>query len=199
MDEEKVTTAAPEAEAEAVPAEETEAAEAGTAETLEAEAAGKEKKFGRRKEADLKKKLEEQKAESDAALAAEKDKFLRLAAEYDNYRRRTGEEKDAIYGNAIYDVLDKILPIIDNLERASQYDGDKVAQGVKMTLTSFKSSLEALGVTEIECKTFDPNLHNAVMHVEDENYGEGEIVEVFQKGYQKGGKIIRYAMVKTAN
>lgn len=151
---------------------------------------------------ELKKRIEEMLAELDEtkkALDEANDKYVRMLAEYDNYRRRTGEEKDAIYGNAIYDVLDKILPIIDNLERASQYDGDKVAQGVKMTLTSFKSSLEALGVTEIECKTFDPNLHNAVMHVEDENYGEGEIVEVFQKGYQKGGKIIRYAMVKTAN
>ena len=151
---------------------------------------------------ELKKRIEEMLAELDEtkkALDEANDKYVRMLAEYDNYRRRTGEEKDAIYGNAIYDVLDKILPIIDNLERASQYEGDKVAEGVKMTLTSFKSSLEALGVTEIECKTFDPNLHNAVMHVEDENYGEGEIVEVFQKGYQKGGKIIRYAMVKTAN
>ncbi len=138
------------------------------------------------------------------ALAQEKDKYLRMLAEYDNYRRRTAKEKEGIYSDAYADAVKTILPIIDNLERAvagipPEEADSPVAKGVNMTLKAAAESLSKLDVTEVETKIFDPKLHNAVMHVEDETRGEGEIVEVFQKGYAKGDKVIRYAMVKVAN
>lgn len=134
-------------------------------------------------------------------LDAANDKYLRMLAEYDNFRRRSQSEKEAIYSDACSDTIDAILPVIDNLEMALKYktDSESVVNGVSMTLTQFQDSLSGLGVTEIECKLFDPNFHNAVFHIEDESYGEGEIVEVLRKGYKKGNKIIRYAMVKVAN
>lgn len=133
-------------------------------------------------------------------LASEKDKYLRLAAEYDNFRRRTQKEKEQIYSDSYADIIEQLLPIIDNFEMASNFsDGDKLAEGVKMILTQAFEVFEKMGVAEIETKTFDPNVHNAVMHIEDDSYGEGEIVEVFRKGYRRGDKIIRYAMVKVAN
>lgn len=146
-------------------------------------------------------KLKKQLDEKDTALAELNDKYLRMLAEYDNFRRRAKEEKDAIYTSAAEDVLGAILPVIDNLERAAAAagDGDSVRRGVQMTLTQFSAALEKLGVSEVPCEQFDPNLHNAVMHVEDSAKGENEIVEVLQKGYKKGERIIRYAMVKVAN
>ena len=145
---------------------------------------------------ELKKKLEA----AEAAVAETNDKYLRLAAEYDNFRKRTAKERDGIYNDAYADALAALFPVVDNLERAAQYtDGENVAKGVALVLKSVRETLEKLGVTEIETKTFDPNLHNAVMHVEDENYGEGEIVEVLQKGYRRGERVLRYAMVKVAN
>ena len=159
------------------------------------------KKKVRRMEAEL---LEAEKklAEKEAELAEQNDRYLRLAAEYDNYRRRTKEEQDRIYGDAYTAALAALFPIVDNLERAALYsDGESVAKGVSMILKSVEETLAKLGVTEIEAlgKTFDPQYHNAVLHVEDEAYGESEIVEVLQKGYQKGDRILRYAMVKVAN
>lgn len=129
------------------------------------------------------------------------DKYLRMAAEYDNFRRRSREEREAAYGNAVADTVGEILPIIDNLERASSFSGDKVSEGLAMILTSVKAVLDKLGVETFGEKgdTFDPNLHNAVMHEDNDEYGEGEIVEVFQKGYKKDKRIIRFAMVKSAN
>ena len=129
------------------------------------------------------------------------DKYKRVLAEYDNFRRRAAAEKDGVYNNATTDVLTAILPVVDNLELAMKYatEAEKVVKGVEMTLTRFQEILSGLGITEIECKTFDPNFHNAVMHIEDESYGEGEIVDVLQKGYKKDDKIIRYAMVRVAN
>ena len=129
------------------------------------------------------------------------DRYVRMMAEYENYRKRAVSEKDATYNSALTDVLTQILPLRDALEMALKYaaEDDQMRKGVEMTLTKFDEVFEKLGVTEIETKTFDPNLHNAVMHIEDESLGEGEIVEVFQKGYKKGDKIIRYAMVKVAN
>ena len=100
------------------------------------------------------------------------------------------------------DTVAELLPIVDNLERAAQFeDGDKVLEGLKMILKASSSAFEKLGVEELgkAGESFDPNLHNAVLHVDDEAYGDGEIVEVFQKGYKKGKRIIRFAMVKTAN
>ena len=134
-------------------------------------------------------------------VKAEQEKYLRMLAEYDNFRRRAAAEKDGVYANATTDVLTAILPVVDNLELAMKYatEAEKVVKGVEMTLTRFQEILSGLGITEIECKTFDPNFHNAVMHIEDESYGEGEIVDVLQKGYKKDDKIIRYAMVRVAN
>ena len=130
------------------------------------------------------------------------DKYLRMAAEYDNFRRRSREEKSATYDNALADTVAELLPIIDNLERAAAFDADSsVKDGLVMIMKSVEASLAALGVEAVGKvgDTFDPNLHNAVMHGEDETRGENEIVEVYQKGYKKGNKIIRFAMVKTVN
>ena len=145
---------------------------------------------------------EERIAALEAELKEKDDKYLRMAAEYDNFRRRSREEKAAVYADALADTVGELLPIIDNLERAAMYDdGEKVKEGLMMTAKSVSAVLEKLGIETVGAvgETFDPNLHNAVFHVEDESLGEGEIVEVFQKGYKKGNKIIRFAMVKTAN
>lgn len=150
-------------------------------------------------------KSEKLQAEIDALKAeiAEKDdKYLRMAAEYDNFRRRSREEKEGIWEAAMAETVAELLPIIDNLERAAQYEGgDKVLEGLVMTAKATVGVFEKLGIEEVGKvgDTFDPNLHNAVLHIDDDSYGEGEIVEVFQKGYKKGKRIIRFAMVKTAN
>ncbi len=141
---------------------------------------------------------------TEAALAEEHDKYLRLYAEYDNFRRRTAKEKESIYADATADTVKGILPVIDTLERAaaglSPEDADTpLGKGITMTLKSAIDALTKLGVTEVEAETFDPDIHNAVMHIEDDTLPEGAIVEVFQKGYRKGDHIIRYAMVKVAN
>ena len=136
------------------------------------------------------------------ALAEKEDKYLRLAAEYDNFRRRSREEREGAYAGAVADAVSEILPIIDNLERAAGFeDLEKVREGLVMIAKSVSTSLDKLGVESFGAvgDTFDPNIHNAVLHVDDESYGEGEIVDVFEKGYRKGKQIIRFAMVKTAN
>ena len=141
-------------------------------------------------------------SELEEELKALNDKYLRMAAEYENFRRRSKEERDATYNNAMADTVKEILPIVDNLERAESFDdAEKVKAGLVMISTSVKGVLEKLGVESYGKvgEQFDPNIHNAVFHIDDENYGEGEIVEVFQKGYKKGKHIIRFAMVKTAN
>ncbi len=136
------------------------------------------------------------------------DKFMRLAAEYDNFRRRSQKEKDGIYTECISNVTTSWLPVIDNLERAifvsDNYDSTeakKIAQGVEMILSQAREVLKGLGVEEIEAKgnTFDPNKMEAVMHVEDESAGESQVVEVFTKGYVRGDKVIRHSIVKVAN
>ena len=148
--------------------------------------------------ADLNKKLEAANAE----LAAANDKYMRMIAEYDNYRRRTAKEKDGIYADAYADALKGILPIIDNLERAVGYnEAEALQKGLSMTLKGAEDALSKMGITAFGEKgeTFDPEKHNAVMHIEDEERGEGEITEVYQKGYAKGDKILRFAMVIVAN
>ncbi len=130
------------------------------------------------------------------------DKYLRLAAEYDNFRRRSREEKDATYGNAVSDTVSELLPIIDNLERATGFsDGEKVKEGLVMIQSTVSQALSKLGVESFGCAgdKFDPNIHNAVMHEDDDSERQNEITDVFQKGYRKGNKIIRFAMVKTVN
>lgn len=149
-------------------------------------------------------KTTEKLAAAEAEAAETKDKYLRTLAEYDNYRKRTAKEREGIYGDAVTESVKQLLPLLDNLKQAQQYaDGDpaKVAEGVRMILSSVPDILAKLDVTEFGAPgdTFDPNLHNAVLHVEEEGRGEGEILEVFQSGYRRGDKIIRYAMVRVAN
>ena len=136
-------------------------------------------------------------------LAKEHDGYLRLAAEYDNFRKRSQKEKDSLYGDVKAETLKKFLPVYDNLVRAlaQSTEDEAYRRGVEMIMNQFNVTMEKLGVTEIEClgKKFDPAFHNAVMHVEDEEKGENEIVEVFQKGFMMGDKVIRFAMVKVAN
>lgn len=130
------------------------------------------------------------------------ERLLRVTAEYENYRKRTTKEKESIYGYACEDVLKNILPVLDNLERAALTDGsaEDIKKGVEITLKQFKEALEKLKIEEIDTNSgFDPNMHDAVMHVVDESLGEKEIIEVFQKGYKKGDKVIRYSVVKVAN
>ena len=184
-------------ETEAVDAEEVKAEETGAEEAPASEDA-KETRSERKKSKKQDKLLEEKQAEIDEL----NDKYLRMMAEYDNFRRRSREEKDGIYETALSDTVGELLPIIDNLERAAGFDdGEKVKEGLVMIAKSVESVLEKLGVEEFGKvgEDFDPNLHNAVLHVEDESLGENKIVEVFQKGYKKGKHIIRFAMVKTAN
>ena len=172
--------------------ENTEPKETEIKETAKCEKEGKHKKENKRLTEELKK--------AEDALSESQDRYLRLVAEYDNFRKRSAKEKEGIYADAYADCIGAILPVIDNLERALQFaEGDKVVEGVRMTMNQFADTLQKLGVEVIETASFDPNYHNAVMHVEDEAYGEGEIVDVFQKGYKKGDKVIRYAMVKVAN
>lgn len=161
-----------------------------------------EKKDKKEKKSEIE-NLRDELAAKDAEIAESKDKYLRLYAEYDNFRKRSAKEKDGIYTDAVSDTVKEFLSVIDNIERASQYNGDaeKVAEGLAMTAKSAQTMLGKLGITCFAAAgdKFDPSLHNAVMHTEDDEYGEGEIVEVFQKGYRKGDKVIRYAMVKVAN
>ena len=137
-------------------------------------------------------------------LSEQQDKFLRLAAEYDNYRKRTAKEKENIYADAKIETLTAMLPVYDNLERALMQFGDDDSphrKGVEMIFTQFKESLAKLGVTAIEAvgQPFDPEKHNAVMHVEDESVGENTVVEVLQQGFLLGDRVLRFAIVKVAN
>ncbi len=149
------------------------------------------------------KKAPDLKEAAEKLVREEKDKYLRLAAEYDNFRKRSQKEKDSLYTDIKVDTLRKFLPVYDNLERAlKQATADEAyRKGVEMIMAQFKSTMDGLGVTEIaaEGEKFDPEKHNAVMHVEDESFGENEIVEVFQRGFTLGDKVIRFAMVKVAN
>ncbi|MBQ2736413.1 MAG: nucleotide exchange factor GrpE [Clostridia bacterium] len=138
--------------------------------------------------------------DAEKKCAETNDKYLRIMAEYDNFRKRTAKERDFIYSEAYSDAIKQLLPVIDNIERSVTFVSDEeTKKGLNMIITQMTEALNKMGVTVIETKEFDPNVHNAVMHVDDEAYGEGEIVEVFQKGYKYKDKIIRYAMVKVAN
>ena len=134
---------------------------------------------------------------------AEHDSLLRLAADYDNFRKRTIKEKEQSYGNGKADAVEKLLPIYDNLERALNQPTEDAAykKGVEMTMSELVKIFTALGVEIFgECgDAFDPNIHNAVMHIEDESLGENVIHQVFQKGFRIGSKIVRFAMVQVAN
>ena len=184
-------------EAEEVKEEKTEAApeeEAGKEAAPEAETAAEPEK-AEAKDAEAKPK--------DDALAAMNDKYLRLCAEYDNFRKRSQKEKDALYDDIKANTLKAFLPVYDNLVRAlaQSTEDEAYKKGVEMIMAQFRTTMEKLGVTEMDClgQKFDPAFHNAVMHVDDEEKGENEIVEVFQQGFMLGDKVIRFAMVRVAN
>ncbi len=201
----KEEPAAEEPAAEEQPAEET--AEEKTAEEAapeQAEEAAEDKKdfdlFGR------KKKFDKELAKKDAEIASINDQYRRLLAEFDNYRKRTEKEKSGMYAMGAKDVIEKILPVIDNFERGfslvtEEDKEDAFVTGMEKIYKQFGTVLTDLGVAPIEAvgKPFDPNLHNAVMHVEDENFGENTVAEEFQKGYLYKDQVVRYSMVKVAN
>lgn len=146
--------------------------------------------------------LKDENEKLNSEINALKDRLLRINAEYDNYRKRTTKEKEGIYTDAVEDVLKQLLPVLDNLERAISVEGnvDDLKKGVDLTIRQFQDSLEKLGVVEIDTNSnFDPNFHEAVMHVEDDSFEENSIAEVFQKGYKRGAKVIRHSIVKVAN
>ena len=156
-----------------------------------------------KKQEEPKEEETEKKPSAEQQVKEANDKYLRLMAEYDNYRKRSQKEREALYGDIKADVLNKFLPVYDTLVRALDQPTEDEAyrKGVGMIMAQFNKTMENLGVTEIESvgQPCDPNLHKAVMHVEDETKGENEIVEVFQKGFKLGDKVIRFAMVKVAN
>lgn len=145
--------------------------------------------------------------EANEKIAEAEDKYLRLYAEFENYKKRTQKEKDARYADAVIDSVAEILPVLDNLDRAlavevTSEDAKSFKEGVEMTKKQMVDSLLKLGVTEITAvgEQFNPNLHNAVMHIDDETVGENVVVEEFMKGYiYKNERVVRYSMVKVAN
>ena len=145
----------------------------------------------------------QEEAEAPQEQAQTDERYLRLAAEYDNYRKRTAKEKEALWSAAKADTVAAFLPVYDNLERAIKQEtaDEAYKKGVEMTMNQLKEVFAKLGVTEIPAlgEPFDPNLHNAVMHIDDENFGENTISQVFQAGFQCGDKVIRFAMVQVAN
>ncbi len=188
----------------------TEAAPECNAQAAEAAKDEKEKNSKPDKKSDVK-TLKAKLAEAEKKLEAEKkradelnDKYLRTAAEYDNFRKRSVKERETAYGDAVSDTLAGLLPVIDNLQYAAKYtegDADKFIEGVNLILGKLPDTLDRLGIKAFgeAGEKFDPALHNAVMHVENESLEEGVIVDVLQCGYMYGEKVIRYAMVKVAN
>ena len=192
-------------------AEETPETQAGAEQTAEQTAQEPTEKTGKGKKKKEKEKtytLTQQQMEA-AELAAKqlesvKDQFVRLTAEYDNYRKRTAKEKVSLYQDAKADTISAFLAVYDNLERAAASEGGEDSphkKGLEMIFTQFKDILQKQGVTEIEAqgKPFDPEKMNAVMHIDDENLGESEVAQVFQAGFMLGDKVIRHAIVQVAN
>lgn len=147
----------------------------------------------------LKAQLKEEKEKSDEYY----EHLKRNMAEFDNYKKRISKEKDMMYNTISADIISELLPILDNFDKAlnAETADESYKNGMAMIYNQFNETLQKLGVEEIDAlnKVFDPNFHEAVMHIEDESFGEKEIVEVFRKGYKIGDKIIRHAMVKVAN
>lgn len=151
---------------------------------------------------DENKKLLEENKKMSNEIEALKDRLVRTTSEYENFRKRSAKEKEGVYTDACEDILKEILPVFDNLERAISVEGsiDDLKKGIEMTMRQFGTALEKLNVEEISTEgEFDPHMHNAVMHIDDEQYGVNSIVEVFQKGYKREEKVLRYSMVKVAN
>lgn len=170
---------------------------------VKAETAAPEKKSDKKAEKKAEKEKAPTKKSLEEELRVEQDKYLRLLAEYDNFRRRSAKERENIYTDVRCETLKKFLPVYDSLSRALAQtpEDDAGRKGLEMIMTQFEKSLEQLGVATIEAvgQPFDANLHNAVMHIEDEAYGESIVVEEFEKGFKIGDKILRYSMVKVAN
>ena len=193
--EEEIEVTAETAEQETAPAEEA---------PVQEEKAKKAKKAKKEKTYTLTQEQMEAAELAARQLETVKDQYTRLAAEYDNYRKRTTKEKENIYQDAKLDTIKTFLAVYDNLERAVAAEGGEDSphkKGLEMIFAQYRKILEDLGVTEIPAKgqTFDPNIHNAVMHIDDENYGESEVAQVFQAGFMLGDKVIRYAIVQVAN
>ena len=173
-------------------------------ETAEAKSTSEENKT-EEKAKKSKKESKKKKDPRDEKIAELEDKVKRQMAEFDNFRKRTDKEKSAMYDMGVKDVIDKLLPVIDNFERGlvgiEEDTKDPIAQGMQMIYKQFAGMLDGLGVKEIPSlgETFNPDFHNAVMHVDDENCGEQEIVEVLQKGYTYHEGVVRHSMVKVAN
>ena len=167
----------------------------------ETEASAEETPVEETKKEEVPQETELEKAQK--ALAAEHDKYLRLAAEYDNFRKRSIKEKDARYADAKADTVGKFLPVYDNLARAlaNETSDEAYKKGVELIMTELRKIMSGLGVEEFgeQGDAFDPNAHNAVMHVESEELGENVIAQVFQKGFRIGEKVIRHAVVQVAN
>lgn len=190
---EETKTAAKEAAAEA-------ATEEVKAEAQETETEAKPDKASKLKSENKALTAENEKLKKE--LAETSDKYLRMLAEYDNFRRRTQKEKEGIYADAYESALSAVLPVADNLERAALCtDGESLSDGVKMIIKQFSEALGKLGVEAYGARgdAFDPVVHNAVMQTEDEELGENTVAEVLQKGYKKGDRILRHAVVKVAN
>ena len=178
-----------------------ETAQAEAASEAEAEKKGKKKK---EKGITFTREQVEQMELAVKQLDTVKDQFVRLTAEYDNYRKRTTKEKDTIYQDAKADTIKAFLAVYDNLERAAQSEGGEDSphkKGLEMIFAQYKDILKSLGVEEIEAKgaAFDPEMHNAVMHIDDESLGENVGAQVFQAGFKMGDKVIRHSIVQVAN
>ena len=185
-------------------AEAAEAQETAEAETAEAQEAGEDGGAAEAETFALTREQMEQMEALAGQMAELNDRHLRLLAEYDNYRKRTQKEKEGIYQEAKIDTVVKFLEIYDNLERAANQEGDEDnvhKKGMVMIFHQLQGVLEKLGVTEIDPmgEPFDPERHNAVLHIEDENLGESVVSQVFQKGFLLGTKVIRFATVQVAN
>ena len=153
-------------------------------------------------ELDMLRKSKEEVKKLTNEIEALKDRLLRQTAEYENFRKRTAKEKEGIYTDACADVIKELLPVADNLERAIAAEGsfEDLKKGIEMTMKGLDSAFEKLGVEEIDASgEFDPNMHQAVMHIEDENFDKNDVAEVFMKGYKRGDKVIRHSVVKVAN
>ena len=193
--EEEIEVTAETAEQETAPAEEA---------PVQEEKAKKAKKAKKEKTYTLTQEQMEAAELAARQLETVKDQYTRLAAEYDNYRKRTTKEKENIYQDAKLDTIKTFLAVYDNLERAVAAEGGEDSphkKGLEMIFAQYRKILEDLGVTEIQAKgqPFDPNIHNAVMHIDDENLGENEVAQVFQAGFMLGDKVLRYAIVQGAN
>ena len=174
-----------------------------TAEAAEAAAEGTEEKAAEEVFTVTREQMEKMEALAQT-VNEQQDKYLRLAAEYDNYRKRTAKEKEGIYADAKIETLTAMLPVYDNLERGLKQYGEEDSvhrKGLEMIFSQFQESLTKLGVTRIDAvgQPFDPEKHNAVMHIEDESVGENTVVEVLQQGFLLGDKVLRFAIVKVAN